>query len=158
MKEQLKIGWFEKNTKWLLLLPTIFILLTLTIYPLIYSVIAMLHTVNIRTGERTFVGPGNFIQMAKDPFFWNALKNTAIYTCSAVSVEFVIGLSLAVFLTTRIIGRNVFRSLILAPMMLPPIVVALIFKIIYNSVNFRYIKINNIFIYMILFFYIYYIF
>ena len=131
MKEQLKIGWFEKNTKWLLLLPTIFILLALTIYPLIYSVIAMLHTVNIRTGERTFVGPGNFIQMAKDPFFWNALKNTAIYTFSAVSVEFVIGLSLALFLSTRIIGRNVFRSLILAPMMLPPIVVAVIFKIIY---------------------------
>ncbi len=69
--------------------------------------------------------------MAKDPFFWNALKNTAIYTCSAVSVEFVIGLSLAMFLTTKITGRNVFRSLILAPMMLPPIVVALIFKIIY---------------------------
>lgn len=131
MDKQFKIGWFEKNTKWLLLLPTIVFLLALTVYPLIYSVIAMLHTINIRTGERTFVGLGNFIAMVKDPFFWNALKNTAIYTGSAVSVEFLIGLFLAVFLSSKIAGRNIFRSLLLAPMMLPPIVAAVIFKIIY---------------------------
>ena len=93
MNEQFKIGWFEKNTRWLLLLPTVLFLLALTIYPLIYSVIAMLHTINIRTGARTFVGLSNFISMAKDPFFWNALKNTAIYTFSAVTIEFALGLS-----------------------------------------------------------------
>jgi ABC-type sugar transport system permease subunit len=45
MTKQLKIGWFEKNTKWLLLVPTIFLLLALTVYPLIYSFIAMLHKI-----------------------------------------------------------------------------------------------------------------
>ena len=131
MTKQLKIGWFEKNTKWLLLVPTIFLLLALTVYPLIYSFIAMLHKINIRTGERTFIGFQNFIEMGTDPFFWNALKNTAIYTGTAVTVEFVLGLSLAMFLSTKLAGRNIFRSLFLTPMMLPPIVAAVIFKIIY---------------------------
>ena len=131
MNKQLKIGWFEKNTKWLLLVPTIFLLLALTVYPLIYSFIAMLHKINIRTGERTFIGFQNFIEMGTDPFFWNALKNTAIYTGTAVAAEFVLGLSLAMFLSTKLAGRNIFRSLFLTPMMLPPIVAAVIFKIIY---------------------------
>ena len=131
MNKQLKIGWFEKNTKWLLLVPTILLLLALTVYPLIYSFIAMLHKINIRTGERTFIGFQNFIEMGTDPFFWNALKNTVIYTGTAVSVEFVLGLALAIFLSTKLAGRNIFRSLFLTPMMLPPIVAAVIFKIIY---------------------------
>jgi multiple sugar transport system permease protein len=131
MNKQLKIGWFEKNTKWLLLVPTIFLLLALTVYPLIYAFIAMLHKINIRTGERTFIGFQNFIEMSTDLFFWNALKNTAIYTGTAVAVEFVLGLSLAMFLSTKLAGRNIFRSLFLTPMMLPPIVAAVIFKIIY---------------------------
>lgn len=131
MNKQLKIGWFEKNTKWLLLTPTIFLLLALTVYPLIYALIAMLHKTNIRTGERTFIGFQHFIEMGTDPFFWNALKNTVIYTGAAVSVEFVLGLALAIFLSTKLAGRNIFRSLFLTPMMLPPIVAAVIFKIIY---------------------------
>jgi multiple sugar transport system permease protein len=126
-----KVSWVEKNIQWLLLAPTILLLLALTVYPLIYAIIAMLHTINVRTGERAFVGLQNFIEMAKDPFFWKALKNTAIYTGSAVAVEFVLGLSLALLLSSKIKGRGIFRSLMLSPMMLPPIVAAIIFKVIY---------------------------
>ncbi|GAK55107.1 sugar ABC transporter, permease protein, putative [Candidatus Vecturithrix granuli] len=131
MNAQLKMGWFEKHTQWLLLVPTVLLLLALTIYPLIYSLIAMLHTVNVRTGERTFVGLQNFVEIAKDTFFWNALKNTAIYTGVGVAIEFLIGLGLAVLLTSDIKGRGIFRSLLLSPMMLPPIVAAVIFKVMY---------------------------
>jgi multiple sugar transport system permease protein len=131
MNAQLKMGWFEKHTQWLLLVPTVLLLLALTIYPLIYSVITMLHTVNVRTGESTFVGLQNFIEIAKDAFFWNALKNTAIYTSVGVAIEFFIGLGLAVLLTSDIRGRGIFRSLLLTPMMLPPIVAAVIFKVMY---------------------------
>ncbi len=128
---QAKISWVEKHIQWLLLAPTVLLLLALTVYPLIYSIVAMLHTVNVRTGERSFVGLQNFIDMVKDPFFWNALKNTAIYTSSAVTVEFMLGLGLALLLNTKIVGRGIFRSLMLSPMMLPPIVAAIIFKVIY---------------------------
>ena len=64
MPQVAKVSWVEKNIQWLLLAPTILLLLALTVYPLIYAIIAMLHTINVRTGERAFVGLQNFIEMA----------------------------------------------------------------------------------------------
>jgi len=98
---------------------------------LIYAVIASLHTINIRTGEQYFIGIRNFAQIFEDKFFWNALRNTAIYTGVGVSVEFCFGMGLALLLNSELTGRNIFRSLLLTPMMLPPIVVAVIFKVMY---------------------------
>ena len=123
--------WSEKNLKYLLIIPTVFLLIMLTVYPLIYAVIASFHVINIRTGENVFVGFKNFIEIFKDQYFWNAFKNTIIFTGVGVTIEFTLGLILALFLSSKIVGRNIFRSLLLSPMMLPPIVVAVIFKIIY---------------------------
>jgi multiple sugar transport system permease protein len=131
MKDFALSRWTEKNLKWLLLVPTIALLLVLTIYPLVFAVIASLHSINIRTGEQFFVGLRNFGEIFTDKLFWNALKNTAIYTGVGVTVEFCIGMALALLLNSRLRGRNIFRATLLTPMMLPPIVVAVIFKIIY---------------------------
>ncbi len=123
--------WGDRNLKYLLLTPTIVLLLVLTVYPLIFALIASFQSFNIRTATYSFGGFSNFTEMVTDPFFWNAMKNTGIYTGVAVSVEFGLGLALALALNESFPGRNVFRSLMLAPMMLPPIVVAVIFKIVY---------------------------
>ncbi|MBW8036366.1 MAG: sugar ABC transporter permease [Planctomycetes bacterium] len=131
MKQISLARWSERNLKYLLLIPTVALLLILTVYPLIYAVVASLHTINIRTGEQSFIGLKNFVAIATDKLFWNALKNTAVYTGVGVTLEFFFGLGLAMFLSTKLVGRNMFRALLLTPMMLPPIVVAVIFKIIY---------------------------
>ena len=121
----------DETLKYLLLAPTIVLLLVLTIYPLVFAVAAALQTVNVRTGARSFVGLGNFTNIFRDQLFWNALKNTAIYTGAGVIVEFVLGMAFALILTEKFLARNVFRTIFLTPMMLPPIVVAIVFKIIY---------------------------
>ncbi len=123
--------WGDRNLKYLLLAPTIVLLLVLTVYPLFFAIIASFETFNIRTATYSFGGVSNFVNMFTDPFFWNAMKNTGIYTGVAVVVEFGLGLALALVLNERFAGRDVFRSLMLAPMMLPPIVVAVIFKIVF---------------------------
>lgn len=130
--ELTRIGrWADRNLKYLLLAPTIFLLLVLTIYPLFFAVIASFESFDIRTATYSFGGFSNFVDMFTDRFFWNAMKNTGIYTGAAVAIEFGLGLALALVLNQSFAGRNVFRSLMLAPMMLPPIVVAVIFKIVY---------------------------
>lgn len=132
MMELKRIGlWADRNIKYLLLAPTIVLLLILTIYPLLFAVIASFQSFNIRTATYSFGGVSNFVNMVTDSFFWNAMKNTGIYTGAAVTIEFAVGLALALVLNERFPGRDVFRSLLLAPMMLPPIVVAVIFKIVY---------------------------
>ncbi len=121
----------DHNLRYILLAPTITLLLILTVYPLVFAVAASLQTVNIRTGAVTFAGVSNFTSIVTDDLFWNAAKNTAIYTVSAVVIEFALGMALALILSEQFRARNVFRTIFLAPMMLPPIVVAITFKILY---------------------------
>ncbi len=121
----------DDTLRYLLLAPAVALLLVLTVYPLVFALAAAFQTVNVRTGARSFVGLGNFIRIATDRLFWNALKNTAIYTGAGVVVEFILGMALALVLTEKFRGRNLFRTIFLMPMMLPPIVVAIVFKIIY---------------------------
>jgi len=121
----------DSRLKYLLLAPAIILLLVLTVYPLVFAVAASLQTVNVRTGAQRFVGLANFARIASDPLFWNAARNTAIYTGIAVTVELVLGLAMALILTEKFRSRNLFRTIFLTPMMLPPIVAAIIFKIIY---------------------------
>ncbi len=121
----------DSTLKYLLLAPAIILLLVLTDYPLVFAIAASLHTVNVRTGAQSFVGLMNFARIARDRLFWNAARNTAIYTGIAVIVELVLGLAMALILTEKFRSRNLFRTIFLTPMMLPPIVAAIIFKIIY---------------------------
>lgn len=123
--------WSDRNLKYLLLAPTIVLLLMLTVYPLVFALAASLQTVSVRTGERSFVGLANFASIFSDGLFWNALGNTAVYTGVGVSVEFALGLAFALILSESFLGRGLFRTIFLAPMMLPPIVVAITFKVIY---------------------------
>lgn len=122
---------YDKYLRFVLLVPTVLLLIALTVYPLVYAVVASLHSIDIRTGERTFIGLANFNRVFNDGLFWNAARNTGIYVAVAVSVEFFLGLGLALFLNQEFRGRGVFRSLLMAPMMLPPIVCAIIFKVMY---------------------------
>lgn len=131
MTPRVRLNLPDSTLRYVLLAPTIILLLVLTIYPLVFAVAASLQTVSVRTGDRSFVGLGNFANIVSDQLFWNALKNTAIYTCAGVIVEFTLGLALALILTEKFLSRNIFRTIFLTPMMLPPIVVAIIFKIIY---------------------------
>ena len=118
--------WHERAFPYLLLAPAVLVLLLLTIYPLIYAVTVSLQT---PAGKWTL---GNFARLFGDRFFGVALWQTLIYTVSALVVEFALGLGLALLLDSQIRARNLFRSLLLIPMMLPPVVVAVIWRLIYN--------------------------
>src|SRR5439155_14354558 len=103
----------ERALPYLLLAPTVLVLLLLTIYPLISAVTVTLQT---RSGEWTL---GNFARLFGDRFFGAALLQTFVYTLAALIAEFLLGLGLALLLDSQIRARNLFRALLLIPMMLP---------------------------------------
>ena len=121
------MGWREERVlPYVLLAPTVVVLLLLTIYPLIYAVMVSLQT---RAGDWT---TSNFSRLLEDRFFVVALWQTLVYTLSALVVEFILGLGLALLLDGSIRARNLWRVLLLVPVMLPPVVVAVIWRLIYN--------------------------
>src|SRR5262245_14560216 len=80
----------------------------------------------------SFVGLGNFLRLARDPFFYRATAQTLALAGSALVLELAIGLGLALLLDTQIRGRRVWRALFLLPMILPPVVAGVIWRLIYN--------------------------
>jgi multiple sugar transport system permease protein len=115
---------------YLFLAPSIALLLALTVYPLIYIVTISLHRVTPR-GE-TFVGLANFARLFQDGFFFRSVWQTLIFTGSALMLEMLLGLTLALLLDSEIRARGLWRALFLLPMILPPVVVGVIWRLIYN--------------------------
>lgn len=119
----------ERTLPFLLLAPTLLVLLALSIYPLVYAVRVSLQT---GTGARVAWSPENFARLFSDGFFLSALLHTLVYAAIALTCEFLLGLALAVLLNQEMRGRNVFRALLLVPMMLPPVVVGVVWRLALN--------------------------
>jgi len=113
----------------LLITPALVVLLSLSIYPLIYSITISLQT---ETADGIKWGVSNFTRLISDTFFLTAMAHTFIYAVAALVFEFLIGLSLALLLNSQIRGRTLFRAALLVPMMLPAVVVGVVGRLMLN--------------------------
>ncbi len=84
-------------------------------------------------GERTFVGFANYAKLFTSPSFLKPLKNTILYTTTAVSAELVLGMILALLFSAPFPGNKVLRSFLLTPLMIAPIVAGLTWKLMLNT-------------------------
>lgn len=116
----------ERALPYLLITPAIVVLLLLTVYPLVYAIKISLQTADGAWTTR------HFSRLVEDHFFRAALWQTLVYAAVALVGEFVLGLGLALLLDSQLRARNLFRSLLLIPMMLPSVVVAVIWRLLYN--------------------------
>ncbi len=117
----------ERWVPLLLLAPALIVLLALTVYPLLYAV-----RVSFRAADDEAWTLVNYARLFTDRFFAEALWHTFVYAGTAVTVEFFLGLGLAWLLDRHIRGRSLFRALLLIPMMIPPVVVGVIWRLLYN--------------------------
>lgn len=138
---RLRSGQMEKNSKisqtagkiqpYVFLLPAVIVLLAITIFPLIYSLNISFRSVTLlKLSHQPFVGLSNYIQIFRDPRFYNALQKTATF-CVALPLQFSIGLALAL-LADYLPGKGSFKILFLLPMIVTPIAVALVWRFMFN--------------------------
>jgi multiple sugar transport system permease protein len=122
----------EKQLKWVLVAPALSMIVALIIFPLIYALRAALYL--YRYGKPfQFVGLQNFIDLFKNPLALNAVINTVIYVAIAVSVEFLLGLLLALLMNRQVRGfSRPVRAALTIPMFIAPVVVGIIWRMIYN--------------------------
>ena len=120
----------ERGISFLFIAPAVVILLALSIYPLFYAIKVSFQT---NTGQNVAWSLQNFTRLATDKFFLEALAHTVIYALVALTFEFLLGLGLAVLMNQAIRARSFFRALLLVPMMLPPVVVGVVWRLMLNS-------------------------
>ena len=82
-----------------------------------------------------FVWLDNYVDLLGEPLFVRALEFTVGFTLVAVVVQVGLGLAVALFLHARIPGRSAMRALMLLPLMIPPVITALMWKIMMASTN-----------------------
>jgi multiple sugar transport system permease protein len=120
----------EKAFPWVLMAPTLIVLFAFGIYPFLYALYIAGHNVNLSRPyiPRMFVGLFQYQEVIRDPEFWHALRTTMWFTLQAVFIQFWLGLGLALLFQRAIRGLSVMRIFILIPMILPPLVAALIWR------------------------------
>lgn len=115
--------------------PYLFVLpaLVLTIgilYPFFLSVYYSLTDYRLGSTVVNFVGIKNYLNLFHDLSFWKSLGLTISYTIASLILQIGLGLAGALLLNNDIKGIQVARSLIILPLMMPPVIAALMWKII----------------------------
>ena len=100
-------------------------------YPIVRGVLLSFQQVNF-VGAPTWVGLDNFRRLFADPLFARAWLNTLQFTGYALVIGFAVPFAVAIVLTELRHARAYFRLLVYLPVMLPPIVAALLWKWFYD--------------------------
>ena len=104
-----------------MLTPTMIILIIMTAYPLIFTLIYSFTDYNYLKGtdKASFILFKNYIKLFKNDYFRQAVLNTIKFTVLAVILEMGLGLLVAVFINSLKRGQKIMRTLLLLPYLLP---------------------------------------
>lgn len=123
---------FNRAFPYLLLAPSLLVVLCVFVYPVFDGLSAS--TLNFRFGKPSgFVGFDNYLRLLGDPQFLNSLWVTVKFLALAVPLETVLGLALALFFQNEFPGIRLLRTIVIIPMVITPVVVAILFRLIYAS-------------------------
>ncbi|HZM47777.1 MAG TPA: sugar ABC transporter permease [Burkholderiales bacterium] len=112
--------------------PIVVLVLALVAYPFCYAIYLSM-TRKFVGMPPEFVGLENYIRLASDGFFQRAVWNSVIFTFGSVIFKLVLGMAMALVLTSKIRFRNLFTGILLIPWVAPTVVSALNFLWIYDG-------------------------
>jgi multiple sugar transport system permease protein len=120
----------RKRTNWMPLIMTTPATLALVgiMYPFAIAVYYSFTNYRIVSETYKFVGLRNYSRMFTDPNFWEAMGNTLLFAAAALVFELILGFLIALLLNNPVKGVGVMRSLLLLPLMLPPVIAGMMWK------------------------------
>jgi len=131
----------------LFVLPIVVLVLALVAYPFCYAIYLSM-TRKFVGMPAVFVGFENYVRLASDGFFLRAVWNSLIFTFGSVVFKLMLGMAMALVLTSNIRFRSVFTGILLVPWVAPTVVSALNFLWIYDGslgvLNYLLVKVFRI--------------
>ena len=132
-------GWFkeefgnpERRTAYYMVLPSLLIIVIVAFFPILYGVVLSLTDSTI-SGFDSFIGLENYIEMFQNPDFLEGFYNTVIFTVVSVTMEFVIGLGIALAINRAFRGRGLVRAAVLVPWAFPTVISAVMWRLMFQS-------------------------
>ncbi len=120
-----RAGWY--------LVPTGVLLALVVLFPVVYVAVLSFQRRSLLEGPPSVVGFDNYLRVASDERFWNALGNTVYFTVVSVFAELAIGLAIALLLRRQHRGRALLYGVVLLPWAVPTAVSARMWEWMYDT-------------------------
>jgi multiple sugar transport system permease protein len=131
-RARLQGAGFDRILPYLLLAPAVLLVLAVVVYPLISGVQTSRQFYRFGSAISN-VGFSQYRQALDDPMFTGALWTTLKFVFFAVTIETVLGLALALLCLRELPFIRAMRVLLIVPMVVTPVVVGIVFRLIYAS-------------------------
>ena len=125
----------SRTTAWLLLLPTLVVLLIFLYYPAVQSFVLSLYRSNLILGTRRFIGLENFKQLFTGilaPGYLQVVVQSVVFTAAVVILGLAISLAFAMLANQKVTGARFYRLLLIWPFALSPAIAGTIFSFLFN--------------------------
>ncbi len=123
----------DRNFRYWLLTPAVFLLLLIGLFPLIYSLVVSFMRIDMMNTDTSFAGLYNYAQLFKDKRLWESLLHTALITLIALPVELLLGLAMAYLFLEKMPGRQIFISLLVLPTIISPVVAGATWRLLFDN-------------------------
>jgi arabinogalactan oligomer / maltooligosaccharide transport system permease protein len=114
-------------------LPAILVMLAVIFYPFMYNFLLSLSNMNLNhIHDWSIVGFHQYIQVFKEPQFYEIFLKTIIWTGANIFFHVFIGVSLALLLNRDLPGKGIYRTLLILPWAIPQYITALTWRGMFN--------------------------
>jgi multiple sugar transport system permease protein len=115
----------ERRLAAILVAPAAIVMLAVVAYPIIDAIALSLQRADLRfPNANKFVGLSNYGHVLSAPVWWQDVLHTVIITVVSVSIQFVLGMALALVMHRTLVARGLVRSVALIPYAIVAVVAA----------------------------------
>lgn len=123
----------EKLMPYLLILPAMIVMIGI-LYPFFTGVYWSFTNYSLASGgAKEWIGLHNYIRLIQSGDFWNSVRITLQYTIVCLGIQLPLGLGVAMVLRHEFRSVRFFRAVLILPLMIPPVVGALMWKVMMGS-------------------------
>ncbi len=136
-----RTGARDRRFKYTLIAPSIFVLLLIGVFPLVYLLVVSFQGITMTSTDTSFQGLRNYALLFQDTRLWESLLHTLAFTAIALPIELVLGLLMAQMFIDHLPGRQVFVALLVLPVVVSPIVAGATWSLMFDN---RFGPVNQI--------------
>lgn len=128
----------DTRAGWLFCTPYLVLFVVFVIFPAVWGLWISLHRYDFTLPNKPFIGLDNYTGLitGSSPWaavFWEALRNTLLFTVLSAPLLLVVPLAVAMVLNGKFAGRNLFRAVYFAPYVLGVAVIAVLWRYLLDT-------------------------
>ncbi|ACZ43412.1 binding-protein-dependent transport systems inner membrane component [Thermobaculum terrenum ATCC BAA-798] len=116
---------------YLFMAPAVLGFLLFTLFPMLASFALSFTDYDLLSPPR-WVGLANYLQMVRDPFFWQSLKVTTIYAAAGLPLGLTLALAVAILMNQKVPALALWRTVYLLPSVISGVAVAILWRWLFN--------------------------